>query len=363
MKRFAFFLLMIVAGNSHAFPELIRHGYVNCTSCHTSPNGGGMLTPYGRQLSREVLSTWGYDGEERFAYGLVKTPEWLGLQTDSRAVQTYLNNSRVEQSRFIFMQTDLEAAATIGKFTADATVGIQPDTSYNKAGGFVFSRRHFLMYKPTDEISVRAGRFFPAYGVNFADHQLSVRRNLGFDEGAETYNLEGSYIGEKYDFFATVNAGRPDASSLQKDSGIILRSGMAIGDNRKVGLSYFWGTRDGMSRHMFGPYALIGFAPNVFLLFEGSVQANVVGGRTTWQFVDYTRLDYEFFKGIHVYVAHEILGLNLSNTAQALGQSFGVGAQWFPRPHIELMSLLQKRRVLGGTEYSDFAWLLLHFYL
>ena len=48
---------------SHAFPEMVRHGYANCITCHISPDGGGVLTAYGRSLSREVLSTWGAEGE------------------------------------------------------------------------------------------------------------------------------------------------------------------------------------------------------------------------------------------------------------------------------------------------------------
>ncbi|MEQ1666480.1 MAG: hypothetical protein ABL927_14015, partial [Bdellovibrionales bacterium] len=49
-------LLLFYAASSFAFPEMIRHGYVNCTACHISPGGGGALTQYGRKLSRELLS-------------------------------------------------------------------------------------------------------------------------------------------------------------------------------------------------------------------------------------------------------------------------------------------------------------------
>src|SRR5688500_1071067 len=68
-----------------AYPELIRHNYTNCTSCHVSPTGGGILNAYGRALSGEVLSTWYREGEERFAYA-VTPPEWLNLQADYKSV-------------------------------------------------------------------------------------------------------------------------------------------------------------------------------------------------------------------------------------------------------------------------------------
>ena len=42
--------------NVSAFPEMIRHGYINCNACHVSPAGGGLLTAYGRTISKELLS-------------------------------------------------------------------------------------------------------------------------------------------------------------------------------------------------------------------------------------------------------------------------------------------------------------------
>lgn len=40
-------LLVAWAGTASATPNMIRLGYTNCTSCHLSPQGGGLLTPYG----------------------------------------------------------------------------------------------------------------------------------------------------------------------------------------------------------------------------------------------------------------------------------------------------------------------------
>lgn len=40
-------LLMASAGTAAATPNMIRLGYLTCSSCHLSPQGGGLLTPYG----------------------------------------------------------------------------------------------------------------------------------------------------------------------------------------------------------------------------------------------------------------------------------------------------------------------------
>jgi hypothetical protein len=52
--------LLLAAGNvARAEPIFLSRQYVRCTGCHFSPTGGGLLTPYGRSLSREELSTFG----------------------------------------------------------------------------------------------------------------------------------------------------------------------------------------------------------------------------------------------------------------------------------------------------------------
>lgn len=104
-------LLLCFSEKSYAFPELTREGYQHCNSCHASPNGGGVLTQYGRGLSKDLLSTWGTDEEVPFLY-LLKTPEWLDMGGDVRMIETLMDTAQFEQAQFILMQADVEAAAT-----------------------------------------------------------------------------------------------------------------------------------------------------------------------------------------------------------------------------------------------------------
>src|SRR5687767_311170 len=123
-RKITFILLMILPIKVHAFPEMVRHGYVNCITCHVSPNGGGVMTPYGRELSREVLSAWGTENETRFV-GFFKTPEWVNLGGDVRLLQYYQDNILKKKTKFMLMQADAEVAVTINKITVDATAGVR----------------------------------------------------------------------------------------------------------------------------------------------------------------------------------------------------------------------------------------------
>src|ERR1700722_15897581 len=67
MMRALFLLLTVVwLPAAFAFPEMARHGYTQCTACHVSPAGGGVLTEYGRELSSDLLSTWSHGNESAF---------------------------------------------------------------------------------------------------------------------------------------------------------------------------------------------------------------------------------------------------------------------------------------------------------
>jgi len=342
-----------------AYPEMVRHGYVNCTSCHVSPAGGGVLTPYGRVLSGEILSTWAKEGEGDFAYGALKSPDWLALGGDVRWIQTYRNMPNYREARFTFMQADVEAAATFDKFTVGGTFGWSDMRSRTNFGDGFLSRRHYVMYKPTDKWTIRAGRFPVAYGLMIADHYASVKRGLGFDQGTETYNVEGSWLGESADVYMTAVLGRPDKESLDREYGAALRGSLAMGERYKFGAGYYYGNNRAQHRHLFGPYAILGFTPHFFLLGELNYQITTADASNLKSsgIVGYWRLDYEFLQGLHGFATYEVVEMDFPQDSNAVG----LGVQWFPRPHFELTTSYQRVVPNTGSGY-DVAWFLFHFY-
>ena len=55
---------ILLSFNAFGFVENVTHGYPNCVACHVSPSGAGLLNDYGRSLSKELMSTWGWQGSE-----------------------------------------------------------------------------------------------------------------------------------------------------------------------------------------------------------------------------------------------------------------------------------------------------------
>src|SRR5690349_7779815 len=51
--------VVLGARGALAEPMFLAKQYTRCTPCHYWPTGGGLLTPYGRSLTRRELSTTG----------------------------------------------------------------------------------------------------------------------------------------------------------------------------------------------------------------------------------------------------------------------------------------------------------------
>src|SRR5271170_3463367 len=93
--------------SAFGFAEMVRHGYTQCTACHVSPAGGGILTAYGRELSSDLLSTWSRPNEGQFlhsAVGAHLAEKGFLFGGDIRAVQTRFQDQHDLQGRFFWMQ-------------------------------------------------------------------------------------------------------------------------------------------------------------------------------------------------------------------------------------------------------------------
>lgn len=357
-------LLFLVSTLVWGYPEMIRYNYVNCTSCHVAPNGGGVLTPYGKVLAGEVVSSWGTETEGQFLWGAVELPNYLNVGGDIRYLQLYTDTANARTARFIFMQADLEAAIGTDKIRFVGTIGKSGNPGPNNEEGGIVSRRHFVQYNPAEGFAVRFGKFYKTFGINTPEHTLVTKKGLGWDQDTETYNLEGAYLGEQWDLFVTGVLGRIDTNSVSREKGVALRGGYNLSESQKVGLSYFYGSGKTGDRHVFGPYAQVGFSKNLFLLAEVDFQRNLPTGRdATFGWVNYLKFGYEVMKGMQLFANHEISRLDL-RTDRFDVHLYGLGVQWWPRPHFEIQAMYQKQKVRAvHPDYGDIAWLLLHYYL
>jgi hypothetical protein len=324
-----------------AEPIFLSRQYAQCTNCHYSPTGGGLLTPYGRSLSREELSTWGKspgttpkNREHEFLFGaLGKTLGPVSLGIDLRPAHLDVDMpGGITEKRDFLMNADITAAFRHGGWTFYGELGRQPRGDDARVASF----EHWFSYQ-SEKWGVRAGRFLPAYGVKLADHTSYTREPLGFDNDDQVYALEASYRDDRNLIQVSVGPGRADdidesdvaitASARYQfaitprtvvvASGIVRDSTAVEPSNGSTGLAF-------------------GFSPlpRLTVWTQGDVKFR------SGQFEDhaYTALlhaSYEVVRGLWIEVTPQ-LETAYGNSSGGL-RRLGVGLNWLPRTHWNLI--------------------------
>ena len=354
-------LVLLAAGPATpllAFPGSVRWGYGNCVTCHYNVAGGGVLTPYGRQLSRELLSTWGSEEEAEFAYGTAWLPDWLALGGDIE----YVAASGKSGEPVRLLQADMEAAATRGPLLAVATAGRDTDASGMAGTGWI-SRRHYLQVSATSSLSFRAGRFLPNYGVWNGDPLVATRKGLGWDR--DTYNVEANWIGERFNVAATgILASADDAPSERGVSG---SAGVFFRNKHKLWLSALSRGRPGLHRRAVGLSTVFGIGKHAYLLTQADLErmrrdGPVPSAPSTTDLHTNVCFARETVKGLYVLLIDEMSRSDVGSPGR-LRHSYGAALRWFPRPHFELQ-VRWRHQDRGATspEYLDGVSAFVHFY-
>lgn len=213
--RLAALLLLAGVAPAAGEPVFLSRQYSRCTTCHYSPTGGGLLTPYGRSLSREELSTFGKSSdagnpgrEQEFLFGLFgQALGPLSLGVDFRPSHLAFASDGSDSSRNLLMNADVTAALRHGGFTFYAELGRQPRGDDAR----VASYEHWIAYQRENGLGLRAGRFIPAYGIKLADHTAFTRSFNSLDNNNQVYALELSFNGERHLLQASVGPGFADS--------------------------------------------------------------------------------------------------------------------------------------------------------
>ncbi len=335
---------LVVAPQARAFPEMIRKGYPSCVTCHVSPAGGGVLTEYGREISKDVLATWSGPKENQFLHGAVTLPEKLRIGGDIRGIQTYVNTPQFSAGKWFLMQADIEAAIVTEHLTVDASIDRDignPDASGDDK---TTSHRHYVLIQYNDEFSVRAGKFLKNFGLGVADHTVQIRRGIGWDEGSETYNAEFNYIAEKYTVVGTLIGGRPDDKKVISEKGVALAATYFFDPSYKIGASFYKGEyEDHTGKTVFGPNWQLGFSKIAYWLGEFDwLSLDPEASESSSGFASFNKLGIEVYRGADLYLVHETK--KTDSKAKYLDFiGYGPGFQWSPRPHFIFTGQWQKQ--------------------
>lgn len=361
---------------AQAFPEMTRFGYFSCTSCHVSPSGGGLLTPYGQSIAEEKISTWSSPSEGMPFHGLGSKrnkegtshqpwlPPWLLLGGDLRMMQIDLQTAERQEGRWIRMQSDLTLGLVFETTTLVVSGGPRGETHSRRNLSGKISTRFYYIKQDWDDVSVRLGRFFPKFGLGIPQHNTFVRRGLGFDQGHENLNAELTWFSQTHEVTLTKMVGvRKQEGDGSDERGTALNWAYFLNGKHRLGINTLVGKDETKSRDVVGVFGSFALADRWFLLAEENRQTIRPQNAAPYdQILFYHRLGYEALQGL-------IPSLIIEGTVPQIRdlktrrETIGLGVQWFPRPHFELDSMIAIQLKHFDYTFSTTAYVIVHYYL
>ena len=373
--------LLVVAAErtAAAYPQWqLTSGTVRCNECHYGPGGGGLINSYGRDAIGEQLSTFGGDGA--FLHGKVTPPRWLALGGDVRGafVTNGVQDPNGTTVAAFPMQADVGARvalprgfsllATLGYLgrTRDPEADVTGQEFQSATAAALISREHYAMWQPESVGPyVRLGRFFAPFGLRFSEHILYVRRDLGFDQLKETYNLSAGYTGPKWELHVTAFAPDVVRHIGSDEKGIVAYYERRLfNDNAAVAGQARLADAPGMTRLIWGGVAKFNLEMlrTLFLAEVNAVHlwfdASAVGARM--QMVGIGGIAVTPTRGVIV----TLLGERNQLDVQVRGAAWSAATaliNWFPYPHVEAQ-VMGRLQFPAGGEIAKTLFAQLHYF-
>lgn len=340
---------------------MVKHGYTTCVTCHYDPSGGGALKSYGKFVAGELLGA--FNTSENALPWLVKPTEDAHFIASflSRGVQSYVNTPRVQRADFRKMQADIEGGYTYNEWLGLAAIGPRLDSlsdGQNKSD--IIVRRYFAGYMSLN-FAVRAGKFFPEYGINYYNHNIPTRKGLYFDHNQEPNTLQASYFSDAgFDAHLALLKGNKE-TKLDGKKGFSSTLTYSAGTTRS-GISHM-NMRDSSSRtNSSGAYSQIGYLKKGYTLVEVDRKetVNIKGHRTT-ENLGFIESGWEVIHAVNAFVSVEYSS-NL--TTKVVMKTPYIGLQIHPITHTEIIAQLGKTyaTVSGKTESGIAAFAMFNVY-
>jgi len=364
VKFYIAFFAIILSSQILAFPENVRKGYASCASCHTSPTGGGLPTSYGMHASEEFLNTWKInadkDKENSEKEPQAESPlRWGG---NLRGLGYLSNNGIYKGKGFIPMQIEGEASYQLW----EKYIGVFSAGYYDRS---VQAQRYYLLANLTENLYIRGGKFFPAYGIMTAEHAIVTRKGIGFNEGRESENIEVGLLGETGEIVVdAILSEASDDNISTNEKGFTLRTAWYAGGRSQLGVSFLSTSSKVWQRTMYGLFAIAGLTQSVYLLsevdqeFKKATDKDEISTPGNTRLITYDKLGWEFLPGLHALATYES-SVNTKGSFNPRLWSYGPGLQWFPISHLELLAQWQRKyNDAYPNQPGSLATLMVHYY-
>jgi hypothetical protein len=282
----------------------------------------------------------------------------------ARASQTYYDTPQVTRMDLRRMQLDLEfGVVNSDGWQAIMTAGPRLDSAINglQEKDELFVRRAWVgkVLDGNYGYAVRAGKFFPEYGLYHYNHNIPARKGVYFNHNEEPYILQGTGFTPGFDFTLAVMKGSEESQLDGKTGGT---SSLHYKYSRqRYGVSYLDMKDEKTRAQSTSFYIQAGWYKGYTLTeFDYKTITNVKGNKTI-SHLGYFETGYEFWKGISPYIAYEH---ERNVNADSLTYKPQIGVQLHLMTHTELILQAGKYygNIAGRGEQGNFRFAMLNFY-
>lgn len=366
MEKVFFFVMLILGSHTlWAFPEMIRHGYTQCTACHESKLGGDFLTEYGKSLAQEILSA------HKTEYFQTKTPAWLQLGGDVRLLQTMVENKTSSRGRFLIMQAEV---AALFKFDSDIKAGVslaryEPKSADAIWRDFIYAPQYWISknWMSDDEessLSLRAGKFLPGYGVLLSEHVYVNRINTELTPGQERGAVELIANDAKTQVNLTKIFNRFSYNKIIAEDGWLAQVSHLFKDQVRLGFNIYRSDVEQASvvskKSFEGIFGLIGWNKEWSTLFQID-RLYLDQGKTGIS--EFLKVGFEVTQGVNLFMTQEYSNYDVEKSDPKV-ENYGVGVDYFPMTNVHLTAAFRNEKNTALTkDASQVIWLIFHGYM
>jgi hypothetical protein len=253
-----------------ALPTMVRLGYNDCASCHMSPQGGGLLNPYGRGIDKaQSLAGGDYQlsPQEVAAPGTTR-----GVTHDLRSVLQWQDTwtpgaaaADVFRPRLMYRNVTglghgLRVSATV---TADGERAPRPPRGYEPASetASVFVNTALVQWRAAKGLEFAAGRDQLPTGINVPDlaGYVKSRNRLGYYDAPT--QIKAYWWGRRHAFvpYAFAPGGNEADGERESGAGFLFEYDL-LGKQRTVaGVGWLHGAAGSGTRDVASGYLRLGF--------------------------------------------------------------------------------------------------------
>ncbi len=357
--------VVALAGRADAYPQWQLSRDVTCTSCHLSPDGGGLLNENGLATAQAIA--W-KSYEPAFVYGKLDVPDWLVLGGDVRGAAGVIR-ARDTIAAGYPMQAELAATAMHGGFSLHAIGGLRRPQEGGSPVHVAWSREHYAMWQQepggTSGLYVRAGRLLPTFGLRLAEHVVYTQRFGGRPLYYEAYALAISFVESIFEVHATAFTHDAIASAAEHGDGAALYTEMRIGTHAALGLEGKVSISDEQTRSFGGVVGKL-YVPSadVTLLGEAQLirQHIDAGDFETNQIAAYLLASRPLPHNLllDVGIGHFTQDTRVDGLYR---DCVDANVHWFADSHTELLLTTRVERLGGGDPMGGYALAQLHYRL